>query len=142
MVIGNRSTLGINAFGNFKPWGQDIKMLGIQPEYRYYLSGRPMHEAFIGLGGIATSYDISWKGKTYEGTGLGAGITFGYVFNITDRLNIDAHAGFGVISYEQKEFYKHDDYLDLSTNDVTVANAKGYYLLPTRIGISITYIIR
>ncbi len=142
LVVGERSTVSLNAFGNYKPWGQDMKMLGLQPEYRYYFGGRPMHKMFVGAGAIAASYDITWKSKIYDGTALGAGLTFGYVFNITNRLNIDAHAGFGLIAYEQKESYVNDNFADFMPGGAIAANAKGYYLLPTRIGVSITYIIR
>ncbi len=139
LVVGERSSLSLNAFGNYKPWGKDVRMLGLQPEYRYYFAGRPMYKMFVGLGAIFTSYDITWKSKKYDGTAMGGGLTFGYVFNITSRLNIDAHAGFGLIGYEQKESYVKDNYSDFSAD---VHNAKGYYILPTRIGISLTYILK
>ena len=44
MTIGNRSTLGLSVFTNNKPyWHTDMKMIGVQPEYRYYFGGRPMY---------------------------------------------------------------------------------------------------
>ena len=142
MVAGERWTVGLNIFGNHKPWGQDMKMLGIQPEVRYFFSGRPMHKHFVGIGAIGASYDILLKGKYYDGTALGAGITFGYVFNITNRLNLDAHAGFGIIGYDHKEYYKYDNYGDFTQGGAVKTNATGHYTLPTRIGISLTYILR
>ncbi len=142
MVVGERSTISLSAFGNNDPWGKDISMLGVQPEFRYYLSGRPMHEIFVGVGGIGANYDITWKNKVYDGTAYGVGLTFGYVWNLTNRLNIDAHAGFGIIWYDHKEFFKNDNYADYTPNGSFEPNASGYYLLPTRIGISITYIFK
>lgn len=142
MVVGERATIGLNVFGNYKPWGKDMKMLGVQPEVRYWFGGRPMHKYFVGVGAIGASYDITWKGKIYDGTALGAGITFGYVFNITNRLNIDAHAGFGIISYKHKEYHQYDNYYDYTHGGVIETNATGNYLLPTRIGVSLTYILK
>lgn len=143
LVVGERSTVGLNVLFNRNPWGQTMRVLGAQPEYRYYFSGRPMHREFIGIGGLATSYDITWAGKVYEGIGLGAGLTFGYVFSLSKRVNIDCHAGFGIITYNHKEYYKGDNYdNDYSVDGVQRTNAKGYYLLPTRLGVSITYILK
>ena len=47
VVVGERTTLGGHIFGNYKPWGKDVKMVGVQPEYRYFFSGRPLHKFFI-----------------------------------------------------------------------------------------------
>lgn len=143
LVTSNRSTVGVNVLGAYKPWGKDIRLIGVQPEYRYYFSGRPMHHEFVGIGGVGASYDITWKGKVYDGMALGMGLTFGYVFNITKRLNVDCHAGFGAIMYRHKEYFENDKYdADYSIGGVERTNAKGYVLLPTRIGVSLTYILK
>lgn len=143
LVTGERSTLGVNVLGNYKPYGKDIRFIGVQPEFRYFFSGRPMHREFVGIGGVGAAYDITWKGKVYNGLALGLGLTFGYVFNITHRLNIDCHAGFGAIMYRHKEYFENDRYdEDYSVGGIQRTNAKGYVLLPTRIGVSVSYILR
>lgn len=143
LVVGERTTVGASIFGNYKPWGKDIKMIGVQPEYRYFFSGRPMHKFFVGAGALLGSYDITWSGKFYDGVALGGGLTFGYVINISNRLNIDCHAGFGAIIYKHKEYFENDNYdIDFSINGMQRTNAKGYYLLPTRIGVSLSYILK
>ncbi len=143
LVTGEHSTVGLHVFGNNKPWGMDMKMIGVQPEYRYFFSGRPMHREFVGVGGIGSVYDMTWGGKVYDGIALGGGITFGYVFSIGKRINIDCHAGFGMIIYKHKEYYVGDLYdLDYSVGGVERTNARGYYLLPTKIGVSLTYILK
>ena len=102
-----------------------------------------MYREFIGIGGIGTVYDITWKGKVYDGAALGLGLTFGYVLPITSRLNIDFHAGFGFVTYKQKEYFVGDQYdSDYVFDGEQRANATGYYLLPTRIGVSVSYVIR
>ncbi|MBO5186838.1 MAG: DUF3575 domain-containing protein [Prevotella sp.] len=143
LVIGERSTIGLNALYNKNPWGKTMRVLGVQPEYRHYFSGRPMYREFIGLGGLIATYDITWAGKVYEGLGMGLGLTFGYVFPLTKRINLDCHAGFGLMAYNHKEYYVGDKYdTDYSIDGEQRTNAKGYYILPTRIGVSITYIIK
>ena len=143
MTVGERSTLGLNLLGNHKPWGQTMKMFGVQPEYRYYFSGRPMHSLFAGIGGVAAFYDITRKGKVYDGIAYGGGITFGYVFKLAHRVNIDCHAGFAVVGYNRKEYYVGDNYnTDYIVEGVNKTNAHGYYLMPSRIGVSVTYILK
>ena len=103
----------------------------------------PMYKEFIGLGAIGATYDIKWAGKVYDGTGLGLGLTFGYVMPIKSRINIDFHAGFGFIFYKHKEYFNGDQYdADYIFDGEQRANASGYYLLPTRIGVSISYILK
>lgn len=142
LVVGERKTISVDLMGNYKPLGKDMKMIFIQPEYRYYFSGRPMFKHFIGLGLIGGNYDITWKGKVYDGVAAGAGLTFGYVKKITSRFNIDFHAGFGAIAYKQKEYYVGDFYDQDYTEGNNRTNAKGYTLLPTNIGVSLTYILK
>ena len=49
---GNATSFAFNAFGGYKPWGMDAKIVGVQPEFRYWLSGRSMHQEFIGIGAL------------------------------------------------------------------------------------------
>lgn len=143
MVVGERSTVGIHALLVSKPFGNNIKLLAIQPEYRYYFSGRPMYREFIGIGAIGGTHDIEWKGKIYDGTNFGLGLTFGYVLPIGKRLNVDFHAGFGAVYYNHKEYFTGDQYdADSEEDGLQRTNASGYYLMPTRLGISLTYILK
>ena len=88
-------------------------------------------------------FDVKRKGKVYDGYGFGIGVTYGYVWNLTERLSIDFHSGFGVFFYTRKEYFATDNYdIDYSLDGVQRANATGYYLLPTRVGISVSYILR
>ncbi len=143
IVTGEHSTVGLNGLFCHNPWGKKMKGFALQPEYRYYLSKRPMYSEFAGLGAIFSSYDIHWAGKVYEGNAYGMGITFGYVLSLTKRLNVDFHAGFAAILYKQKEYFEGDLYdTDYAVNGVLETNAHGYTLLPTRLGISIVYILK
>lgn len=142
MTVGNRVTIGLKAFGGYKPWGQDMKMVGVQPEWRYYFSGRPLHSFFVGMGALAGFYDITFKDKVYDGVAMGGGITFGYVMNITKRFSIDFHGGCGAVAFDRKEYYVGDAYnSDYIIQGQNRTNAKGYYIMPTSIGVSVSYII-
>ena len=41
IVTGNKTSFGLSVFGNYKPWGMDMKMVGAIPEFRYWFGGRP-----------------------------------------------------------------------------------------------------
>lgn len=143
LVVGERTSVGLGLFGARNPWGSTIKLAGVQPEWRYYFSGRSMHRQFIGICALGVSYDMKWKGKIYDGTAVGLGLTFGYVFALNKRLNIDLHAGFGVITYRQKEYFESDSFeADIAYGRTAQSNAKGYVLLPTRLGVSVAYILK
>lgn len=145
IVTGNRSTFSANVMYSWKSLGKNISVIAVQPEYRYYLSNRPIHGIFMGIGAIGGRYDIEWANKTYKGDAFGAGLTFGYVWNLTRRLSVDFHAGFGAIIYNQKEHFLKDHYDEESAEgnpSYTKANANGYYLAPTRLGVSISYVLK
>ncbi|NPD81721.1 DUF3575 domain-containing protein [Palleniella muris] len=135
-TTGNSTTLSLNAMGNYKPWGADMKMIAIQPEWRYYLSRRAMSRHFIGLCLPFGTYKVTGTDKVYDGYGVGVGVTFGYVLSLSRRWNIDFHAGVQNFFYKQKELFKTEDPTELITD-----NSRGSYFLPTRIGISIAYIL-
>ena len=143
VVTGNHSSVGFNVLHSPKLLGFGLKLSAIQPEYRYWFSYRPVNKWFVGVGAIGALFNGTYKGKVYDGYGIGGGITYGYVWNITDRLNIDVHSGFGVFYYNRKEYFEGDNYdVDYTDNGAQRANASGYYLLPTRIGVSVSYILK
>ena len=37
LVVGERSSVDLSFYGGYKPWGTDIKLIGVQPEY--FVSG-------------------------------------------------------------------------------------------------------
>jgi len=143
LTVSNQSTLSLNGLVSHKSWGKSAQVAALQPEYRYYLSGRPMNKFFLGIGGIAAVYDVEIKDKRYDGYCAGAGLTFGYVLPLSDRVSVDFHAGFGATKYKQKEYYKGDDYNSEYLEDGNpVANANGFRYMPTRIGVSLCYTLR
>lgn len=125
MTIGQRSTLGATVFGNYHPWVlKDMRMVGLQPEWRYYFSGRPMMYHYFGTHLTAVNYNFTWKDEEHHGDALGGGVSFGYVYPLSERVNIDFHAGLGLMFYHEK--------------GVGVGNM----ILPTKLGVSLTYILR
>ena len=142
-LCGEKSTFTVNAIGAYNPWWtKGGYAVALQPEYRWYFSGRPMNRWFVGAGGLVGCFSVEGAGKKYSGIGYGAGLTFGYVMKLSNRLNIDFHAGAGLVGYSRKQYFYGDQYnRDYIINGETDTNASGYYFFPTRIGVSLSYII-
>lgn len=125
MTVGNRSTLGLSVLGNYHPWVlKDMRCVGVQPEWRYYFSGRPMMSHFVGVSALFANYNFTWKEEGHHGDAAGAGLTFGYVLPLSERVNVDFHAGVGLVYYNGK------------------SSPVGSVIIPTKIGITLCYIIR
>lgn len=144
IVVGERTTVALGAFMSKKVWGKDVKTMGLQPEVRYWFGGRPMVRHFVGLGALATHYELTWGDQRYKGDAYGAGLTFGYAWKITPHLGVEAYTGLGYVRYSHQQSYVTDNYQDYleSTQTQGGNNVNGYKLMPTNIGISIIYIIK
>ena len=142
VVTGDKTSIDFSAYGNYKPWGKDMKMVVVQPEFRYWFNGRPMVREYIGFSLLAATHDITWGRHIYQGDAIGGGLTFGYVFDIGRRWNIEVYAGFGAIAYFQKEYYVNDNYEDYESGSGSKNNSTGYSLLPTKLGVAISYILK
>ena len=95
LTMSKKSSLNFNALYGRKILGKDMMILAIQPEWRVYLSGRPMYHHYVGAIGLLTRYDMELGSKLYKGDAFGIGVSFGYVLPITDRLMADFHASVG-----------------------------------------------
>lgn len=140
--LNSKSSLSLNALYGKKVFYNDINLTAVQPEWRFYFSGRTMYHHFVGIGALAATYEAHVNSKVYNGDGAGLGVTFGYVLPLTDHLNLDFHAGCGLFLYRQKEYFEKDGFDEFMNGDTEVANASGSRIVPTRIGISLTYIIK
>ena len=58
IVTGNKTSFGLSVFGNYKPWGMDMKMVGAIPEFRYWF-GTPMKGHFFGAHLNIGAFNIS-----------------------------------------------------------------------------------
>lgn len=135
LVTGKTTSLSVNMLSFEKCLGNDLKAIAIQPEYRYWYSSQPMNRGYIGLIGLAGFYKGDFGQDTYDGYGGGLGLSFGYVFNMTKRLNLELSTGFGAFYYHHKHYEGEREPEDLKPE-------KGYMLLPFQAGVSISYILK
>ena len=156
-VAGERSTVDLSVFGAVNIYGKEAKILGVAPEYRYWFNGRPMTREYVGIAAMGTTYDITWGNKVYQGDAGGLGLTFGYVLNFANignegkfkklrelgkRLNVEFTAGCGLVYFQQKQYYVGDSFDDYTGTGSVQANANGYKILPLKLGVSITCILK
>lgn len=142
IVTGERTSLDLSAFVGYKPYGKDIKIVGCQPEFRYWFNGRPMVREYVGISALAASYNIKWGEKRYNGDAGGVGLTVGYSLHIMKRMNLEFYGGFGVVLFRHKQYNIYDNLDDYTADGLGKVNAHGYKLLPTKLGVSISYIIK
>lgn len=144
LTLAKKSTLNINGLYGEKILGKEMCIAALQPEWRVYISGRPMYHHYIGVVGLLASYKLNFDNKCHDGDASGLGVSFGYVLPIKDRLLIDFHSSLGGAYYHQKEYMLGEDYDKEHVNlkGYPVANASGSLLIPLRIGVSVAYIIK
>ncbi len=142
LVTGEHMSLDFTFYGNYIPFWVNSTVLAFQPECRYWFNGRPMTREYIGIAALATIYDIALGKYVYDGEAAGGGFTGGYVFNLTDRWNVELSGGVGVLFFNQKQYYRDDNYDDYVSGSGPQANVWGYKLLPIKLGVSVSYIIK
>lgn len=144
LTLTKKSTLNINALYGNKILGKDMRITAVQPEWKVYISGRPMYHHYVGIVGLLTSYKLNFDDKYHDGDACGIGVSFGYVLPIKERLLIDFHSSLGGAYYHQKEYMVGEDYdkKHVNSDGYPVANASGGLLIPLKIGIAVSYIIK
>lgn len=133
--------------GNYNGWDivsdKSWKHWMIQPEGRYWLHEK-FNGHFFGVHGIYMDYDISnsnflsvmKKDYAYDGNGYGGGVSYGYQLYLSPHWNIEFSAGVGFIHFE------YDKSAYPTTEDGSSAKYRNNYFGPTKLGVSITYIIK
>ena len=145
LVVGEHISLSLSASGTYNPYwrdksaGEDVNtsFLLVQPEVRYWFNGRPLTRFFAGVNTLAASYDFPYRQVIHKGNAAGAGLTFGYVLNLTKRLDIEFSSGAGMVFYWGKR--AGSEAFDLEDS---LPDTRGCKLMPTRLGISLVYVFK
>ncbi len=154
IVTGEHTSVDFSAFGHKNPYGLTSKVIGFQPEFRYWFNGRPMIREYIGIGALLLNYDFTSRQKLMDGDAMkvahqvndgdavGLGITGGYVFYLSPRLNIELSGSFGMLFFRQKQYYVQDNYDDYFVTEPQRANSFGYRFFPVDLGVTFAWIIK
>lgn len=136
LVTGKRTSFEFSGFGCYKPYNREAVVVGAMPEFRYWISGRPMVRSYIGLNALVASYRLNWNDKTFRGDAGGLGIGFGYSLVLSPRWNIEFGAGVGAVYFRQQKYSEQEKY------DLDYPTDKGFKFFPTKLAISVAYIIK
>lgn len=137
-VVGEKHTVGVEVLYNNRPWKQQMQQVSVMPEFRYWFNGRPFTRQYVGAVASLSSYSLTWSKNVYDGDALGIGFSFGHVWTLTERWNIDFSASVGLLGYRQKYYYTNDYFQDYGER----TNALGYLLMPIKMGVSVVYVLR
>ncbi len=140
-VIGEKSTIDFSLMGHINPYGLPSKMFSIQPEYRFWISGRPMINAFIGATAHVSIHNMTVHDQKCEGCSTGLGVTAGYVIALGRKWNIEFSGGVAASCFFQKQ-YTIDNRDHIIPNIPEKNNSFGYKFLPTDLGVTLIYIIK
>lgn len=143
--LGKHFTLDVS--GNYVPFtlpeGKSLKHWLLQPEFRYWPLER-YNGHFIGIHGFYMDYVFKKlhlpfhmdKDHGYDGFAYGGGVSYGYQLYLSPRWNMEFTAGFGYGSFE------HDKYLLTEEKKEYLGLYRTSYWGPTKVGISIVYLIK
>lgn len=142
LVTGERTSVGLSVTGNYMPYGVPMKAFSAQPEFRYWVAGRPLTRLFVGVAAMGTVYDMTLSQMVYRGWAVGGGLTGGYVFSLGKHWSLELSAGCGLLSYKQKQYSLGDNYDDYFPDSRTRINNYGYSFAPMKLGVTFIYIIK
>ncbi len=138
VVTGEKSSIDVSIMGHVRPYGMQSNLLSIQPEYRYWLSGRPMINAFVGATAHGSIHKMTIHDQFCNGASFGLGVTAGYVLALGKKWNMEFTGGLAASYFFQKQYsVKDSDHIIPAS-----MNSRGYKVLPVDLGVTVTYIIR
>ena len=147
IVTGERTSLSLSVCGPDMPFSFPYQLVVIRPEYRFWFNGRPLTREYVGLSAFGARYAITLPAGTgmanvFKGDGLAAGVSGGYVFNLSKRWNFELSGGTGLLLFRQKQFFSTDSYEQYFVEEVSKPNTIGYKLFPVNLSASFIYIVR
>lgn len=142
VVVGQRSSLDLSIFGHYDPYGLESRLFALQPEYRYWFSGRPMTREFVGVSAMVADYNMIIRNHVYDGSAGSLGLIGGYAFSLSRSWRLELCGGVAILGFRQKQYYRHDNYDDYFIEMESPLNSWGYKLFPAKLGVTFTYIIK
>lgn len=123
----------VSVAGSFATLGKyKLNFTAVEPEVRYWME-RPMARHYVGVAGLFANYHMHFGEKRHLGDAMGAGLVYGYAFVLGQRWNLETSLGVGLAHFREKR------YRDVEPEE---ANHKGWAVVPMRIGVTLSYVIR
>lgn len=141
--VGLSDKFTLDVSGNYNPWvfggNKKFKHFLVQPELRYWKHGR-FNGHFFGLHTHYVEYNVAIKmlgfqDYRYEGYLVGAGLSYGYRWELDDRWSIEATIGAG---------YAYMDYTKYRCEECgeKIKDDTKHYWGPTKVGVNVVYILK
>ena len=143
------SYLTLDVSGSYNPWtfsdNKKFKHVSVQPELRYWIY-EPFNGHFLGAHLLYTFYNVGGvkmplgvfpdlKDYRFQGNGYGVGFSYGYQWLLSNRWNLEATFGFGYV------YLDHSRY-ECRTCGERLGRESKHYLGPTKVGVSLIYVIK
>lgn len=112
------------------------KTYGVQPEFRWWLSGKTFYSWYLGLNATLMAYDMTVGENVFKGDVYAGGLMSGYAFHLTPHLTLDCHASLSAA------YYTHDrSWVGDVLPPPRVYAENGVKLIP-QVGASLIWIIK
>lgn len=149
---GNQYSLDVSA--SYNPWNfsnrRKVKHFFVQPEFRYWFC-EAFNGHFLGVHGLYGQYNIAGSGRgigigipflnketfenrRHQGDMIGGGISYGYQWYLSPRLNLELTIGAGYLYFNYKIY-------ECQTCGKEIDHRHKHYFGPTKLGISLMYIL-
>lgn len=139
LVTGERHSFVVS--GSYMPrfYRKDFKGWMLMPEYRFWLSGRPLVRTYIGVAALGGNYNdqsgIFQKGKVQRGSYAGLAATGGYSFYLGKRWNLELTAGVGFT-------VAHRMVYGIGEREPETFEPLKFNVIPVNLGVTFGYIIK
>ncbi|HIS11422.1 MAG TPA: DUF3575 domain-containing protein [Candidatus Avibacteroides excrementipullorum] len=134
-VLGDKFSLEMDvAAGPFDFNKVKLRHFTLQPEFRFW-TGRPMAGHYVGLTGFFSNYSTRFDKTSYSGDAFSIGASYGYVFVLGERLNLETYIGVGYLKSRNCKFGKGEEC-------PTEPNNVKQMVAPIRLGVTLSYIIK
>ncbi len=151
--VGDRTTLELS--GNYNPWtfgeGKQWKHWMVQPEFRMWMReafaghffGLHAHYADYELNRLPKPFSPYMREHGFDGTAVGAGLSYGYRWNLGRRIALEATIGVGYAYLDYDEYGWGSDAPLVGTTttmeeDLLRPVAK-HYFGPTKAGLNLIF---
>ncbi|MCF2738419.1 DUF3575 domain-containing protein [Bacteroides caecigallinarum] len=135
LVTTKKTSLEITGFYSLKNTPFDTQLKGAQMEMRYWASGRPMNNLFVGISFTALGFNTTLgRGFRHSGDAIAPGIVFGYDLVLGKHWNVEFATGVGYFWYKERRYGQNTDPW------MKPYNEHGGRMLPTKLNASIAYI--
>jgi hypothetical protein len=139
---------------NWNPWkfsgNRQWRHVMVQPELRYWIY-EPFNGHFLGphllwsfynVGGVSIPEGMrealgygDLKNHRYQGSLYGAGASYGYHWMLSNRLSLEATAGFGYVYLDYGKY-------NCAKCGEKIEDGTRHYFGPTKLGLSLVFMIK